>query len=128
MKHYTRHAGKVMVKGSMYNKVVGSRAEVWHGCARKTSGGLTKKDLMKNKSGRLVSKTKHTTAKKEKRLLKAGYGTKKGKFGAVKLFKGKSKKMRGGYGGVNYSLSPSEISGITQTSGVDLQFVAGNAA
>ena len=128
MKHYTRHAGKVRVKGTTYNRVVGSRAEVWHGTARKTSGGLLKKDLMKNKSGRLVSKAKHTTAKKEKRLLKAGYGTKKGKFGAVKLFKGKSKKMRGGYGGVNYPLSPHEISGIHQTSGVDLQFVAGNAA
>ena len=118
-----------MVKGQTYNKVVGSRAEVWHGSCRKTSGGLTKKDLLKNKAGRIVSKAKHATAKKEKRLLKAGYGTKKGKFGAVKLFKGKSRKMRGGsYGGVNLALSPSPISGIHQTSGVDLQFVAGNAA
>ena len=117
-----------MVKGKTYNKVVGSRAEVWHGTCRKTAGGLMKKDLMKNKAGRLVSRAKHATAKKEKRLLKAGYGTKKGKFGAVKLFKGKSRKMRGGYGGVGYSLSPSPISGIHSTSGVDLQFVAGNAA
>ena len=62
MKHYTRHAGKVKVKGSMYNRVVGSRAEVWHGTARKTSGGLMKKDLIKKKSGRLVSKAKHHTA------------------------------------------------------------------
>ena len=128
MKHYTRHHGKVMVKGKTYNKVVGSRAEVWHGTCRKTAGGLMKKDLLKNKAGRLVSRAKHATAKKEKRLLKAGYGTKKGKFGAVKLFKGKSRKMRGGYGGVGYSLSPSPISGIHSTSGVDLQFVAGNAA
>jgi hypothetical protein len=95
MKHYTRHQGKVMVKGKTYNKVVGSRAEVWHGTCRKTAGGLMKKDLMKNKAGRLVSKAKHMTAKKEKRLLKAGYGTKKGKFGFVKLH-GKSRKMRGG--------------------------------
>jgi hypothetical protein len=36
------------------------------------------------------------TAKKEKRLVKAGYGTKKGKFGYVKISKSKSKKMRGG--------------------------------
>ena len=29
-------------------KTVGSRAEVWHGTAKKTSGGLLKKDLKKN--------------------------------------------------------------------------------
>jgi hypothetical protein len=40
---------------------------------------------MKNKHGHYVSVKKHNTAKREKRLLKAGYGTVKGKFGAVKL-------------------------------------------
>ena len=62
----------------------GSRAEVWHGNAKKTTGGLTKKDLIKNKHGDIVSKKKHLTAKKEKRLEKAGYFTQKGKFGYVK--------------------------------------------
>jgi hypothetical protein len=81
---------------------------------------------MKNKSGRIVSKSKHVSAKKDKRLIKAGYLTKKGHFGFVK--KGKtmkkgSRKMRGGMS----ALSPSPVSGITSTSGVDLQFVAGNA-
>ena len=61
-------------------KTVGSRAEVWHGNAKHTSGGLTKKDLIKNKHQRIVSLKKHTTAKKEKRLAKAGYIPKKGKF------------------------------------------------
>lgn len=45
-------------------KAVGSRAEVWHGNAKHTSGGLTKKDLMKNKYGRIVSKKKHALGKK----------------------------------------------------------------
>ena len=63
---------------------VGSRAQVWHGTAKKTSGGLTRKDLLKNKAGRIVSKRKHFTAKKDKRLVKAGYLTKKGKFGFIK--------------------------------------------
>ena len=75
----------------------GSRAEVWHGNAQKTTGGLTKKDLLKNKHGELVSKKKHLTAKKEKRLEKAGYFTEKGKFGFVKRdkkAKSKSKKSR----------------------------------
>jgi len=65
-------------------KTFGSRSEVWHGNAKKTTGGLTKKDLLKNKHGELVSKKKHFTAKKEKRLEKAGYFTQKGKFGYVK--------------------------------------------
>ena len=64
--------------------MVGSRAQVWHGTAKKTSGGLTRKDHLKNKAGRIVSKRKHFTAKKDKRLVKAGYLTKKGKFGFIK--------------------------------------------
>jgi hypothetical protein len=109
--------------------MIGTRAQVWHGTAQKTTGGLTKSDLMMNKHGRIVSKAKHNTAKREKRLVKAGYLTKKGHFGFVK--KGSrhsrkgSRKHRGGSG--KLPLSPSPISGIHSTSGVDLQFVAGNA-
>lgn len=73
--------------------MVGSRAQVWHGTAKKTSGGLTRKDLLKNKAGRIVSKRKHFTAKKDKRLVKAGYLTKKGKFGFIKK-DGKKKKSK----------------------------------
>jgi hypothetical protein len=61
---------------------------------------------MMNKWGRIVSLVKHRTAKKEKRLEKAGYFAKKGKFGYVKKTVGKrgktarksrkSRKMRGG--------------------------------
>ena len=51
-----------------------------HKTAYKTSGGLTEAQLMFNKHGRIVSKKKHNTAKKEKRLEKAGYKPKKGKF------------------------------------------------
>jgi hypothetical protein len=65
-------------------KTFGSRAEVFHENAKKTTGGLTKKDLMKNKHGEIVSRKKHMTAKKEKRLEKFGYFAKKGKFGFVK--------------------------------------------
>lgn len=40
-------------------KAVGSKAQVFHGTAMHTSGGLHKDDLMKNKGGRIVSKKKH---------------------------------------------------------------------
>ena len=70
---------------SAKTRTIGSRAEVWHGNALKTSGGLRKKDLVKNKNGRLVSRKKQMTAKKDNRLVKAGYGTKKGVFGFVRL-------------------------------------------
>lgn len=73
---------------------IGSRAQVWHRTAKKTSGGLTRNHLMMNKAGRIVSKAKHNTAKKENRLLKHGYGTKKGKFGFVKI--GSRKNRKGG--------------------------------
>jgi hypothetical protein len=64
---------------------VGSRVQVWHGTADHTSGGLTKKQLKMNKWGRIVSAKKSASAKKEKRLVKAGYGTEKGKFGWKKI-------------------------------------------
>jgi hypothetical protein len=98
MTRFTKTAsGKYVVSGHSYEMLIGSRAQVWHGTAYKTTGGLTKAHLLKNKCGHIVSRSKHTTAKKEKRLVKAGYGTKKGKFGFVKLH-GKSRKMRGGVG------------------------------
>jgi len=69
-------------------KTVGSRAEVWHGTAKHTTGGLTKGDLMKNKHGRIVSKKKHALGKKAlKHLHNAGYVAVKGKFGTGKKAK-----------------------------------------
>jgi hypothetical protein len=76
--------GKYHVKGHVYEKLIGSRAQVWHGTAYKTKGDLRKEDLMMTKRGKIVSKRKHFTAKKEKRLEKHGYFTQKGKFGYVK--------------------------------------------
>ncbi len=65
-----------------------------HGTAQRTSGGLTKKDLAYNKQGRIVSRKKQRTAKKDKRLAKAGYFTKKGQFGSFKKTAKKSAKKR----------------------------------
>jgi hypothetical protein len=93
-------------------KTIGSRAEVWHGSAKHTAGGLTKKDLFKNKAGRIVSKKKHFSAKKDNRLVKSGYGTKKGKFGYVKIGTQKRRTMskRGGAPHGN-SISPAGVDG-----------------
>lgn len=61
-------------------KAVGSKAEVWHGTARHTSGGLHKKDLMKH-HGRIISRKKHAAGKKAiKHLFAMGYKPKKGTF------------------------------------------------
>lgn len=63
---------------------VGTKAQVWHGTAKHTSGGLTRKDLMKHK-GKIVSRRKHAAGLKAiKKLRKMGYVAKKGTF---KLFK-----------------------------------------
>ena len=39
-----------------HEKAVGSRAEVWHGNAKHTSGGLEKKDLRIKKHGGIKSR------------------------------------------------------------------------
>ena len=102
-----------------------------------------------------LARKKHETAKREKRLVKAGYVTKKGHFGFIKKgtkgHKGRkgSRKMKGGMvhsttannhhamvghkmkGGMALGgpLAPLSYDGQgVGTSGVNLQFVAGNAA
>ena len=65
-------------------KTVGSRAQVWHGTAKKTRGGLTKKDLFKSK-GRIKSRRASKKAKRNNNLKNAGWTFKKGEFGAVKI-------------------------------------------
>jgi hypothetical protein len=144
MTRFTKSAhGKYMVSGKSYDMLIGTRAQVWHGTAYKTSGGLTKQHIMQNKNGRIVSRSKHASAKRERRLLKAGYGTQKGKFGAVKLngksmrkhrsdkgsrhrHKSRHGKKRGG--SVNFALSPTDYDGEgVGTSGNAVQFAAGNA-
>ena len=102
---YTKSSdGLYHIKGRKYPELVGSRLKVWNGTAYKTSGNLTKKDLLRNKNGRIVSKKKHNTEKKGKRLLKHGYGTQKGKFGYVKLSRrsSRSRSHRGGSDGLVY--------------------------
>ena len=86
--------GKYSVHGKTFEQLIGTRAQVWHGTAYKTTGGLCKPDLMQNKHGRIVSKRKHTTAKKDKRLVKAGFLTKKGTFGFIKKSATRSRKSR----------------------------------
>ena len=64
---------------------VGSKAMVWHGTAKHTPGGLTKKDLMKTKKGRIVSRRTHAIGMRRiKTLRKLGFKSKKGTF---KLFR-----------------------------------------
>ena len=79
-------------------KKIGSRAEVFHGKALKTSGGLYKKALTKNKHGRIVSLKKVLSAryKKTNPLLKLGFQQPKGtlQFGPLKSNKSKSNKSK----------------------------------
>ena len=77
---------------------VGTKAMVWHGTAKHTSGGLKKSDLMKHK-GRIISRKKHAAGKKAIKHLRAlGYIAKKGTFRLMRksmAHSPKSKKSRG---------------------------------
>lgn len=72
----------------------GSKAQVMNGTAMMTTGRLKKGDLKYNKRGRIVSKKRSARAKREKRLEKAGYKTKKGVFGAIKKDESSKKRSR----------------------------------
>ena len=93
--YYIKSLGDVKAgKGKKFKELFGSREQVMNGTAYKTEGLLTKEDLMYNKWGRIVSKKKYVTAKKEMRLEKYGYGAKKGKFGYVKIKTRKNKSIK----------------------------------
>lgn len=75
---------------------VGSKAQVFHGTAKHTSGGLTRNSLMQTKRGRIVSKKQHAAGLKAiTRLRKRGFVAKKGSF---KLFTKKHATRKSGGG------------------------------
>jgi hypothetical protein len=83
--YYIKSLGDVKTgRGKKFKELFGSREQVINGTAYKTPGGLTVDNLIINKHGRIVSKKKFYTAKKERRLEKYGYFAKKGKFGYIK--------------------------------------------
>ena len=102
-RHQRSADGMYHIKGKKFQMLEGSRAQVYHGTAYKTTGGLKKSNLLQNKHGRIVSKKKHTTAKREKRLQKHGYTVKKGKFGAVKIASKSRKNSKSQKGGMSHS-------------------------
>lgn len=63
---------------------IGSRAQVYHGTAMRTSGGLTRNDLFQDKNGRIRSKRASARAKQLNNL------------GAHKLPKGSHRFVLGG--------------------------------
>ncbi len=62
--------GKYHIKGGIYEKIRGTREEVWCGTAYQTTGELKKRDLEMNKHGRVVSKVKMITATIDNRFIK----------------------------------------------------------
>ena len=75
---------------------IGSKAQVFHGTARQTPGGLKKSDLM-FKKGRIISRRKSAAGKKAiKHLFDLGFKPKKGKFTLMRksMAKPKSKKSK----------------------------------
>tara|TARA_Y100000768_G_scaffold268363_1_gene205109 strand:+ start:8295 stop:8627 length:333 start_codon:yes stop_codon:yes gene_type:complete len=94
-RHEKKPDGYYHIHGQKYKMIRGSRAQVMHDTAYKTDGtpGLTKDKLKYNNSGKIVSRRKSEQEKKERRLEKYGYYTRKGKFGAVNKH-GKSHKKK----------------------------------
>ena len=94
--------GKISVAGKKYEMLVGSRRQVWNGTAFKTGhgkAGLTRKHLMMNKNGNIVSKKRSATAKRKKNLGKYLDLAKKNKGKTFKkmsksMLKGKTSKSR----------------------------------
>ncbi len=63
-KKSSRKAKRVAKKSRKPRIKYGSMRRVWSGTADRTKGGLTKKDLTQNKSGKIVSKKKYALSKK----------------------------------------------------------------
>ena len=84
--------GMYHIGGRKYAMLVGSRAQVWHYTAYKTSGGLKHADLMQNDEGRIVSKVKSRLGKSQKHLGKHLQPKGSGVFGPKTSKKSKKSK------------------------------------
>jgi hypothetical protein len=93
MTHTRAADGLYHINGKKFKELSGSRAKVWNRTAHHTKGRLTRRNLMRNKWGRIVSAAKHRTAKKERRLANAGFLAEKGAFGVVKKGGAEPEKM-----------------------------------
>jgi hypothetical protein len=118
MKYQKNSAGHYVIKGKTYELLVGSRAQVMHGTAYKTTGELTREHFLQNKHGRIVSKSKHNTGKNKNKnnLLLNGYTAKKGKFGYVKIGtrSNRRRRHRGGTTDPTNDGSPTVPNGVNQ--------------
>jgi len=85
--------GKYHIGNTKFDLLEGSRAQVWHGTAYKTAGGLKKHELVMH-HGRIVSKKKSELAKTQKHLKGHLQPKGSGVFGTVSK-KGHSGKKRG---------------------------------
>lgn len=76
-----RCPGKKKVKGT-YSRSRTMRYLVYHGVLSKTSGGLTKKDLMLNDRGEVVSRKRHQVGKRVYKMptVRAAFEQNKGKI------------------------------------------------
>lgn len=73
---------------------IGSKAQVYHGTARQTPGGLKKGDLL-FKKGRIISRRKSAAGKKAiKHLFALGFKPKKGQFTLMRKSMAKSGKSK----------------------------------
>ncbi len=59
LRPHRTYDGKYTFNGKTYDKLFGSRQEVWDGISYKTTGELIKDDFMINRLGKIVSKKKH---------------------------------------------------------------------
>lgn len=67
-----RTDGKYHINGGIYEKIRGTREEVWCGTAYQTTGELKRMDLEMNKYSKIVSKVKMITATMDNNFIKCG--------------------------------------------------------
>jgi hypothetical protein len=58
-KYNKQKDGYYHIDEKRYEKLNGSRNEVWQNIAYRTTGGLIKEDLLENRNGKIISKNKH---------------------------------------------------------------------
>ena len=61
---------KYHIEGKIYEKIRGTREEVWCGTAYQTTGELKKRELEMNRYGKIVSKVKMITATMDNNFIK----------------------------------------------------------